>query len=112
MNSHSFRLMDCITAVVKTLFIQRFTCYQVKTRAIIIKVVTFFAVQQVMNDVKEVCCISLMIHSSDRLNLRPIRFLIRCCHPEKVKVNLGGETSDLLPLLCWNSSRGLNLMDK
>jgi hypothetical protein len=84
----------------QSLFSDKFTCSQTKSRAIITNVIAQFATKQILQKLKEVHFISVLVDSSNHLAEKLVPLVVRYLHAEKgviVKmlelVNLDGETN-------------------
>jgi hypothetical protein len=78
-----------------------------------------FATKQILQELKEVCFISVLIDSSNHLDKKLVSMIVRYFHAEEgvmVKVlelvNLGGETSDMLLSYVLEVLQKLDLLEK
>ncbi|VVC27179.1 Hypothetical protein CINCED_3A013232, partial [Cinara cedri] len=97
-HNHSFKSMDCTTALIK-----KFSCARTKCKSIILNVLAPFAMDQIIDELKAVNFATVMIGTSNHKNLKIVPILIRYFNPKtgvQIKVleftNLKGETSDML----------------
>ncbi|VVC35789.1 Hypothetical protein CINCED_3A001819 [Cinara cedri] len=102
-HNHSFRSMDCTTALIKMLHEKKFSCARTKCESIILNVLAPFAMDQIIDELKAVNFATVMIDTSNHTNLKIVPILIRYFNPKtgvQIKVleftNLKGETSDML----------------
>jgi hypothetical protein len=57
-HNHSFRSMDCTSSVIRNLHVQKFSCGRTKCEAIVVNVLDPFAMQQILEELESLVCIS------------------------------------------------------
>jgi hypothetical protein len=53
-HNHSFRSMDCTSSVIRNLHVQKFSCGQMKSEAVVVNVLAPFAMQQILEEMETV----------------------------------------------------------
>jgi hypothetical protein len=103
MHNHSFRSMDCTSSLIKKIHDKKFSCARTKCELIISNVIAPFAMEQVLEELKNTKFATLMVDTSNHKNLKLVPILIRYFNPQEgvqIKVleftNLQGETADIL----------------
>lgn len=119
MHNHSFRSMDCTPSLIKKIHDKKFSCARTKCELIISKVIAPFAMEQVLEELKNTKFATLMVDTSNHKNLKLVPILIRYFNPKEgvqIKIleftNLQGETADILTKYIMDVLKKYNLSDK
>ncbi|XP_060847841.1 uncharacterized protein LOC132927347 [Rhopalosiphum padi] len=84
MHNHSFRSMDCTSSLIKKIHDKKFSCARTKCESIISKVIVPFAMEQVLEELKNIKFATLMVDTSNHKNLKLVPILIRYFDEDKL----------------------------
>lgn len=102
-HNHSFRSLDCTSKLISTLFEPKFSSARTKSEAMVKNVIAPHTQKQLMQELSETSCFTLMVDSSNHAAQKLVPIVVRYFHENSgvnVKVleleTLPGETSDQL----------------
>lgn len=118
-HNHSFRSLDCTSKLISTLFEQKFSSARTKSEAMIKNVLAPNIQKELMQELSETSCFTLMVDSSNHGAQKLVPIVVRYFHETRgvnVKVleleTLSGETSNQLGEYVFSVLSRNDLVDK
>ena len=118
-HNQSFRSMDCTSKLIQCTFEPKFTCGRSKAEAIVLNVLTPFAISELESDLQKANFISIMTDASNHKDVKIFPLLVRYFNPtEGIQVkmldlkSLPGETSETTATFLSECLENTNLKEK